>query len=73
MSLRTLEKIEQGVVEEPKLVDVAAIAAVLGKTCADFVPDDEPEPIPPGRGRPTQSASEPEVPANTDKKPKGKK
>lgn len=48
----TLFKIEQGVIEQPKLVDIATIAAVFGKTCADFLPNDEPEPAPSGRGRP---------------------
>lgn len=66
MSIRTLEKIEQGVVEEPKLVDVATIAAALGQTCADFVPNDDPEPPPPGRGRPP--AELPDRPAGKPKK-----
>lgn len=49
---RTIEKIEQGAVKEPKLVDVAAIAAVFGKTCADFLPTPSPPPPPRPVGRP---------------------
>lgn len=50
--VRSLEKIEQGVVAEPKLVDVATLAAVYGKTCADFLPDGKSSPPPPPVGRP---------------------
>jgi transcriptional regulator with XRE-family HTH domain len=47
----TLVKIEQGVIADPKLVDVIAIAGVLGGDCRDFAPNDEPEPgnLPVGR------------------------
>ena len=48
--LRTLEKIEQGVISEPKLVTVAKIAPHLGMTCSDFIPTeplaDQPSPSP---------------------------
>ena len=48
--LRTLEKIEQSVILEPKLVVVAKLAKPLGKTCSDFIPSDpEPTPEPPAK------------------------
>ncbi|MFO0852699.1 MAG: helix-turn-helix transcriptional regulator [Gemmataceae bacterium] len=44
--LRTLEKLEQGVIPEPKLVTIARLARPLGKTCADFIPADLQPPKP---------------------------
>ena len=42
LSPRTLEKIEQGVVAEPKLADVVKIAIALGMSVNDFVADPPP-------------------------------
>lgn len=58
ISLRTLEKLEQGAIKQPKLVTVAAIAAVLGRTCADFVPTPSPPPPPRPVGRPPKSPTQ---------------
>ena len=59
----TLVKIEQGVIEAPKLADVVSIARVLGKTCADFVADDAPEPETPSPGRPPAVPNPPPPPS----------
>ena len=42
--IRTLEKLEQGVISEPKLVTVGKLAACLNRTCADFLPPTAPPP-----------------------------
>ena len=42
LSHRTLEKIEQGVVAEPKLADIVKIAIALGMSVDDFVADPPP-------------------------------
>lgn len=73
--LRSLEKIEQGVVAEPKLADIAKIAAALGMTCADFVANDLPSPPPPPVGRPTKPEAPPakvKPPAKPGKKSRRK-